>query len=300
MAKHKKRTTLSLIPVSAVNQRDKDAVPIDFKPQAITAFTSRLQHGEHVEIIIAAPEWLLSLQGNANNKTDAIKPSVVTQFLQQISDVAIEYYEQITVKDVTHLLLKQNNKWANALQQLASIINDDDMHRLYEELLASCKTLDVPKLKNEYWRLTELTRSVDSMVATSQKNEQRLAESEEENELLLLQLQQVQEELEQTFNGSKQDKTQIEQLKKQLHDVKTEYDIALSEIETLTTASNGATAVEEENELLLLQLQQVQEELEHYFTQYQALTEQHNNQPKMVGSASSSSLATLIRLKQLV
>ncbi|MTW22682.1 hypothetical protein [Allochromatium palmeri] len=118
----------------------------------------------------------------------------------------------------------------------------------------------------------------------------------EENELLLLQLHQVQEELETTFlNSQALTQERDEQTKlaaerqKQIEGLSTEKAV-LTKAETALTAARNEQAklaaerqtqiealkaektdLSEENELLLLQLHQVQEELESFFLQNQAL-----------------------------
>ena len=138
---------------------------------------------------------------------------------------------------------------------------------------------------------------------------QQSAELQQENELLLMQLHQVQEELETVFLKQLDSDKQIDQLTKlrdeqahlaqqcqvRLEQVTAERDQqvkALAErqqqidqltaerqqqIEQLQRALNEekhragqqSAELQQENELLLLQLHQVQEELEHYFLQYQ-------------------------------
>ena len=109
--------------------------------------------------------------------------------------------------------------------------------------------------------------ALQSLLHEADKRLTQKSELKEENELLLLQLQQVQEELEETFIGKREIE---EQLKKREQDLETlEKELANAQAEQAQTpVDNGSQQVEdltEENELLLLQLQQVQEELEHYF-----------------------------------
>jgi hypothetical protein len=122
-------------------------------------------------------------------------------------------------------------------------------------------------------------------------------EATEENELLLLQLHQVQEELEAVFLQHQQMGQQMEritQAKEEQAKVAQERQTLISQLtqtrDAQTKLANERQAelekvkkqleetntsllkeAEQENELLLLQLHQVQEELEHYFLQYQNL-----------------------------
>jgi hypothetical protein len=124
--------------------------------------------------------------------------------------------------------------------------------------------------------------------------------TQEENELLLLQLHQVQEELESSFLKLKENQEKLEKVKKSQETERKNYEDKLtdqdrqrklheSEIEKIKVSSSQAiakcndsiknlevkqTETQEENELLLLQLHQVQEELEHYFLENKRLEKQ--------------------------
>jgi len=118
-------------------------------------------------------------------------------------------------------------------------------------------------------------------------------EQKQENELLLLQLHQVQEELEQTFQKSQEVDNSLKTLREQKETtireqqkLKTDNEHLKKKIAKLESASNAHSTngaelskltsrdaeLTKENELLLLQLHQVQEELEHYFLKYQEVT----------------------------
>ena len=96
-------------------------------------------------------------------------------------------------------------------------------------------------------------------------------ESSDERELLQLQLLQVQEELESTFSGLQKAKAASEDLK-----VSSDAELETLKVEMNELVRNNEAQAQEsaekisdittENELLQLQLLQVQEELEHYFT----------------------------------
>ena len=118
-------------------------------------------------------------------------------------------------------------------------------------------------------------------------------ELEQENELLLLQLHQVQEELEQHFLNnqelgekekqltidiqSKQQeidslRTKTSQLDANIQAKQQEIDNLKANTSQLNASIQAKQELEQENELLLLQLHQVQEELEHYFLEYQKIS----------------------------
>ena len=168
------------------------------------------------------------------------------------------------------------------------------------------KKQDEQELKTLRAENTKIIKVLDAQLASSENS---LKSSTQENELLLLQLHQVQEELEHYFlkgaelqsllDGhieakatSDQEKlTLIEQCDALNHDLATINQQSQSQsqlsseqqkqqIDTLIQSAENHTqhqqiteshlqASTQENELLLLQLHQVQEELEHYFLQHQ-------------------------------
>lgn len=92
----------------------------------------------------------------------------------------------------------------------------------------------------------------------SETDRKALENLKKENELLLLQLHQVQEELEGSHRERQKLKQQLEE-QRRLPAPEVNNDIAIEE-------------AKQENELLMLQLHQVQEELEHYFLQHQKIS----------------------------
>ncbi|QAU35534.1 hypothetical protein [Janthinobacterium sp. 17J80-10] len=104
------------------------------------------------------------------------------------------------------------------------------------------------------------------------------AELAKENELLLLQLHQVQEELESNF------KKQEERTKERDEQAKLATD-RQKQVEQITqardTQAKQAKDLSQENELLLLQLHQAQEELEHYFLKQEELRKKSDEQAKL-------------------
>jgi hypothetical protein len=124
----------------------------------------------------------------------------------------------------------------------------------------------------------------------------KLEAAMQENELLFLQLHQVQEELESTFLGKKQLEQHFSQVQKQQQELTNQVDQANQEQkefeqQEFNTAAQAEIqqeleAAKQETELLLLQLHQVQEELEHYFLEHQKLCKEcdqlksENNQLK--------------------
>ena len=132
--------------------------------------------------------------------------------------------------------------------------------------------------------------------AQKQSLEETIKQNEEqgkENELLLIQLHQVQEELEAQFLKLKKFEDENNQEKQVLKKI-------THQNET-NTFKQKTTELEAENELMLLQLHQVQEELEHYFLKHQELERQvqSNNIITFLEKDSKAPLhAQLIQVKQ--
>ncbi len=144
-------------------------------------------------------------------------------------------------------------------EKLAGLQAQLEESRLANELLAS--QLDQAK--------AELAQRVSAEeFATAQT---KLKDAEQENELLLLQLHQVQEELESVFLKSEERQSQIDTLTEENYRLKQANDEATLRVsaDELSAAQTRLKDAEQENELLLLQLHQVQEELEHYFLRHQ-------------------------------
>ena len=111
--------------------------------------------------------------------------------------------------------------------------------------------------------------------------EAKLKDSEEESDLLLLQLHQAQEELESTFVKLKGLEVEIEQEKKNKFELEGQIDGVKKELDAAKAMGGALEKIKfehketiEENKMLLLQLHQVQEELEHYFYENKRLEKQ--------------------------
>jgi hypothetical protein len=197
-------------------------------------------------------------------------------------------------------------------------------------------------------RFQELQKTITAVEDREKQLQTGAEEQKEENELLLLQLHQVQEELETTFLENQkliQEKEslassndEVKLLQSQLRDLQSaheemsksrdhvrqqrdELDLEFKDTyQQLSQAKEQAAQLrgqtkeqEEENELLLLQLHQVQEELEHYYLKSQELVasldeerlEAQKKQDRILqwleaeysSAPPSSSLASLFRRK---
>ncbi len=189
------------------------------------------------------------------------------------------------------------------------------------------------KVRDEQAKLaTELQAQLTQSKQAQEKLESANKETEQENELLLIQLHQVQEELEAVFlqklqidQSQKKQDTKLKQHQQELDEARRQFQTEekvwkglvgekqklQTQIEQLTKARDEQAKLaterqtqltqakqsqeklelakketEQENELLLLQLHQVQEELEHYFLKYQELVRELEEQTKVESNGS--------------
>ncbi len=151
---------------------------------------------------------------------------------------------------------KVTDKIINQSIRIQDLVQDLELLNLKSQTIA-----DLQK-QNEY--LTQVTA-------------EQLKEKDLENELLYLQLHQTQEELEVNFlnlDAEKKDKAELQNKVIKLENELSEANNKFSSIKVDDSIFNDkAIELEKENELLLLQLHQVQEELEHYFLKYQEALE---------------------------
>ena len=204
--------------------------------------------------------------------------------------------------------LEQENELL--LLQLHQVQEELEQHFLNNQKLGEKEkqlTIDIQRKQQEIDNLKTNTSQLDANIQakqqeidnlkanTSQLNAsiQAKQELEQENELLLLQLHQVQEELEQHFLNNqelgekeKQLTIDIQSKQQEINNLKTntsqldaniqakqqEIDNLKANTSQLNASIQAKQELEQENELLLLQLHQVQEELEHYFLEYQKVS----------------------------
>lgn len=139
--------------------------------------------------------------------------------------------------------------------------------------LVEAQTLQIEQLEREN------SNHTTQLLAHQHAQDQASTELRQENELLLLQLHQVQEELEKQYLCAQALKSQLA-TSQQACDAEVQAKTAA--IAQLAAARDAAAQqlhhakneLSQENELLLLQLHQVQEELEHYFLRHQQATQE--------------------------
>jgi hypothetical protein len=166
---------------------------------------------------------------------------------------------------------------ATAASELAEALTESAMQ---QQLLDQAKK-----------RLEAAEATCQQAVDASSSAASELAEARAESEMLLLQLHQVQEELETTFIARQQANEQSGALQKELEQAKQALDATVSarqgaeehasalerrltELQNNPPQSAELAEARQEAELLLLQLHQVQEELEHYYLEWRKLQEQ--------------------------
>lgn len=187
-----------------------------------------------------------------------------------------------------------------------SLLSDrDDVYRLFDEIQATATQPDNEDSGDVVGAAWSAYRQVLKAMTTQQEQasreladqrrqlEEQSAELERyrsENELLLSQLHQVQEELEATFLDGREKqaeaKSRLAELTHQLEKNRNRVEELKKRVALQQEVGEKREELEQENELLLLQLHQVQEELEHYFLLYQESQAKQEEQGVQVQSDS--------------
>lgn len=132
-------------------------------------------------------------------------------------------------------------------------------------------SLELQEKQSAYNQLKKQKESLNNIL--KQEN-QKLKDTQDENELILVQLMNVQEELEKSYLAQKSFESKIEELSLQLEVEKTNTNKARSHKNYLKNKLQKELLKEQqENELLLQQVMDVQEEFEKIFLQKKSLEE---------------------------
>ena len=163
------------------------------------------------------------------------------------------------------------------LESTADIISSGVRPSTQEKLQAWSEYNRLIRELNNNASLTEQQqRELETLKAELEQqthnNLNKQQELEQENELLLLQLHQVQEELEQHFLNNQELGEKEKQLTIDIQRKQQEIDSLKANTSNFDNSIKAKQELEQENELLLLQLHQVQEELEHYFLECQKVS----------------------------
>ncbi|WP_428243087.1 hypothetical protein [Gynuella sp.] len=176
----------------------------------------------------------------------------------------------------------QQNKEYNSENQLL-ILQIQQLQEELAQLESITQQLEQEKSSNqkllaEQSRIPELQQKIDKLEHNLAEIDQQNKEYDSENQLLTLQVQQLQEELEQTFLEAKSQGEQAKESQSSLQQKDQQIKQLQTEIDTLKNNpradTSPVTELESENELLLLQVAQLQEELEHYFLDNEAKEKQ--------------------------
>lgn len=166
-------------------------------------------------------------------------------------------------EDIENALKKQREEVELSKQQTQQLQSE------LEKKLAETKNL-----QGAIAELTQQNNDISSQLAQAEGENKALVaehcEQKSENELLVLQTQQLQEELEAVFADAENNKVTIADLEVKYSDISRKLSEADSEKQNLIQESKANA---EESELLQLQIQQLQEELESIYVQY----EEHKN-----------------------
>jgi hypothetical protein len=160
----------------------------------------------------------------------------------------------------------------HSLNELRLTAAWDEWDRVTKGLTASLgessqKSQEINALRAESRTLRETARLARENAASTVALEGSLKETKGENELLLSQLHQVQEELERHFVENRQ----LAPLREEVRALRETASKAELKTVAFGEVEISLKETKEENEMLLLQLHQVQEELEHYFLQNREL-----------------------------
>ena len=202
-------------------------------------------------------EELESVFAEVNNAKAAVADSN-TKYEKANSQLA-------EVKSEKERIAKQNTEQAKENELLLLQIQ-----QLQEELEATLSKLsnveaDFERVEQNYKQLQENAEAEEIASSHSDLAARKINEFEEEKALLLLQINQLQEELEGTFLQSEESNKTKDALIQNL-----EAKLARVEKHTPELKRELQNAMSEQ-ELLQLQIKQLQEELEFYFTEYQKL-----------------------------
>lgn len=231
---------------------------------------------ENPEFFVESCANTFSLEVNA-----AELPTLTTQhpspLLQLIAEQLIAQGPKLSS------LLAELEASSTALATDPQLCSEYDFSVLFQEYQLS--GIQVSTLAEAQAAQAQQQAELAKLAAHAATLESSQQDTVQENELLLLQLHQVQEELEATFltaqtaeQKANNEKVALNrQLTEALSGQSQQHTSASSELSALQSKLSALETshqdTEQENELLLLQLHQVQEELEHYFLQYQSLEE---------------------------
>ena len=175
---------------------------------------------------------------------------------------------------------------------------DPRLQLLSDELEATCLLLDESASTAAYQDAAHIHAHAWSQWELVQKEAAVAKNLKNDNELLLEQLHQTHQKLEKHFleheNTKNSQSSQIDQLKKEidaerkkktdsLSQLATSRNEARQALENLKSSRHEHAEAKEENDLLLLQLHQVQEELEHYFLENRKLSKHTANKAASLG-----------------
>lgn len=199
------------------------------------------------------------------------------QSSQQENDLLLAQLHQVQEELERHYLESQQQKAAIQTLQQA-------------EKLAAERAINITQLSQEKTKLlaekdTQAKLAAERAAHAEQLKKQLAAQTQlatEKATQLSQQAEQLKKQLAEKEQNAKTQQQQAEQLKKQLADKERQAQAQAAQLQTQLTAAQAQAAaapvvdpaLAEENELLLTQLHQVQEELERYYLQGQAQSQQ--------------------------
>lgn len=226
----------------------------------------------------------------------AILGLVASQILEEIPEIQALYDELESTADI----FSGETESRTILAEMAVA----EYQRMASSIGKSQHELEVfsAERKHEHHIFAEQIEAMEDNLAVRERElaffQAKLAEANDESDLILQQLHQVQEDLVQHALKARDLGSENQHLLAHLASVERELaDLkgSISDKQKTQSQNNSQTAdLVRENELLLLQLHQVQEELEHYFLKYHEVS---TSMSLLSGAAKSTDCVHLVNMK---
>lgn len=309
--------------LSLIDQKDTEAQDCQERTNRLEAERSKLSDELRSQAIRLSQSQADCYDLNQQQAKLSGQQGELERQLQKVKQSAEK--EQLRLTQENELLLNQLHQVQEELEDYFGRSQEQSTQLAAEQekiqRLTQATSQQAKLTTDQQAQIQKLTQTRDKQAAIAEKEQLRLAQ---ENELLLNQLHQVQEELEGYLNHSQEQATQFaaeqakvqrltqataeqaklatdqqaqiqkltqaqiehENLKKQHSELRAKQSSLESKLKNIESSGSEKLAdLNKENELLLVQLHQVQEELEHYFRQWQELSR------KIAASTEASSAA---------
>jgi hypothetical protein len=224
--------------------------------QQLNAFTQNL--AEKSEALANLEQQYLGIRGKLNLAEETLEQmnKVKSDLQAKLSSVGEEKQE---ATEENELLLLQLHQVQEELE--AVFLQHQDMGKQMERI-TQAKEEQAKVAQERQTLISQLTQARDAQAKLAKDIQAQIVQVTESNEDLAAQAAKLRKELEVANTAKAQLEQKLAAITKELESLRKEYNENNAEL---------LKEAEQENELLLLQLHQVQEELEHYFLQNQKL-----------------------------